>query len=64
LGLSREQLIDEMYRRSEVLRWMRERKIRSYKEVALIIAEYYARPKEFYAKLKDAEEVKPVAVSR
>jgi flagellar protein FlaI len=64
LGIEREQLISEMYRRSDVLRWMREQKIRSYKEVASIIAEYYARPKEFYRKIKAIEEVKPVAVSR
>ena len=45
-------LLTEMYRRTDVLRWMREQKIRSYKEVASIIAEYYARPKEFYQKIK------------
>jgi hypothetical protein len=38
---------------------MREQKIRSYKEVAAIIAEYYARPKIFYEKIKAGEEVKP-----
>jgi flagellar protein FlaI len=64
LGITREQLITEMNRRSEVLRWMRKSNIRSYKEVASIIAEYYARPKEFYQKILLGEEVKPVAVSR
>jgi hypothetical protein len=53
-----------MKRRSDVLHWMREQKIRSYKEVASIIAEYYARPKEFYQKILAGEEVKPVAASR
>jgi len=43
---------------------MRKEKIRSYKEVASIIAEYYARPKEFYNKILENEEAKPVAVSR
>jgi hypothetical protein len=43
---------------------MRRSKIRSYKEVANIIAEYYARPKEFYRKIMDNEEVKPVAATR
>jgi hypothetical protein len=43
---------------------MREQKIRSYKEVAAIIAEYYARPKEIYQKILAGEEVKPVAASR
>ena len=44
---------------------MRQQKIRSYKEVASIIAEYYARPKEFYQKIREnKEEVKIVAASR
>ncbi len=61
LGISREQLIAEMKRRSELLGWMRRKKIRSYKEVAAIIAEYYARPKEFYRKITQEEEEKVVA---
>ncbi|MCL5949504.1 MAG: type II/IV secretion system ATPase subunit [Candidatus Bathyarchaeota archaeon] len=64
LGITREQLIEEMNRRTEVLRWMRKGNIRSYKEVASIIAEYYARPKEFYRKILESEEVKPVAAVR
>ena len=64
LGITREQLIAEMNRRTDVLRWMRKGNIRSYKEVASIIAEYYARPREFYEKIMDIEEIKPVAVSR
>jgi len=64
LGITRDKLIEEMNRRTEVLRWMRKGNIRSYKEVALIIAEYYARPKEFYKKIMDGEEVKLVATSR
>ncbi|MCW3995017.1 MAG: type II/IV secretion system ATPase subunit [Candidatus Bathyarchaeota archaeon] len=64
LGKTKSQLIEELHRRSEVLRWMREQKIRSYKDVATIIAEYYARPKEFYQKVLASEEVKPVAASR
>ncbi|MGD0071974.1 MAG: type II/IV secretion system ATPase subunit [Candidatus Bathyarchaeia archaeon] len=64
LGITTQDLLDEMKRRSGVLHWMREQKIRSYKEVASIIAEYYARPKEFYQKILAGEEVKPVAASR
>jgi flagellar protein FlaI len=64
LGITREQLLEEMNRRTEVLRWMRKSNIRSYKEVASIIAEYYARPKEFYNKIAESEEAKPVAASR
>jgi flagellar protein FlaI len=64
LGTTREELVGEMNQRTEVLRWMRKSKIRSYKEVASIIAEYYARPKEFYRKIMETEEVKPVAASK
>ena len=64
LGLTTQDLLEEMKRRSNVLHWMRQQKIRSYKEVASIIAEYYARPKEFYQKIRANEEVKIVAASR
>ncbi len=61
LGINKEDLLIEMKKRSELLHWMREQKIRSYKEVAAIIAEYYARPKEFQTKVVPLEEVKPAA---
>jgi len=62
-GQSTQSLIEELKSRSEVLSWMRQKKIRSYKEVASIIAEYYARPKEFYEKIQGHEEVKLVAAT-
>jgi flagellar protein FlaI len=49
-GLTREELLEEIRRRRNVLSWMRRHNIRSYKDVAAIITEYYSRPKEFYAK--------------
>ncbi|MGA3112228.1 MAG: type II/IV secretion system ATPase subunit [Candidatus Bathyarchaeia archaeon] len=61
VGQTTAELVEETKRRSEVLHWMRQQKIRSYKEVAHIIAEYYARPKEFYQKIKMSEEEKLVA---
>ncbi len=64
LGITREQLVVELNRRTDVLRWMRKGNIRSYKEVASIIAEYYARPKEFYRKIVESEEAKPVAATK
>jgi hypothetical protein len=57
-------LIKEIGRRTDVLHWMRERNIRSYKDVAAIIAEYYARPKHIYNKVLAGEEVKSIATSR
>ena len=63
-GLSKKALIDEIERRRDVLHWMRERNIRSYRDVAAIIAEYYARPKHIYDKVLEGMEVTPSAASR
>ncbi len=64
VGASKKELIAEIDRRKDVLHWMRERNIRSYRDVAAIVAEYYARPKQIYEKILAGEEVKPIAVSR
>jgi flagellar protein FlaI len=63
-GVTKKDLIDEIGRRRDVLHWMRERNIRSYKDVAAIVAEYYARPKHIYEKVLAGEEVKAVAASK
>jgi flagellar protein FlaI len=63
-GVTTEDLVDEIGRRRDVLHWMRERNIRSYKDVAAIVAEYYARPKHIYEKVLAGEEVKAVAASK
>ncbi len=59
-GLSKKDMIEEIGRRKEVLHWMRERNIRSYKDVAAIIAEYSSKPKQIYEKILAGEEVKAV----
>jgi flagellar protein FlaI len=64
LGMTKKELMRELQRRKEVLHWMRENKIRSYKDVAAIIAEYYARPDEFYQKILAKKKVKIVATSK
>jgi hypothetical protein len=51
-------MIMELDRRKDVLHWMREMNIRSYKEVADIIGEYYARPSLIYKKIKAELEAK------
>jgi len=55
-GVSQEDLIDEIEHRKNVLSWMRRHNIRSYRDVAQVITQYYSRPKEFYEK-----KVEPVA---
>ena len=49
-GLTWNELAEEIKRRENVLKWMRERNIRSYKDVAGVITEYNAKPEEFYEK--------------
>ncbi len=49
-GLSWKELEDELKRREHVLQWMRQRNIRSYKDVAGVITEYNAKPEGFYEK--------------
>jgi hypothetical protein len=43
---------------------MREENIRSYRDVAAVIAEYYAEPKEVLGKIQAGQEVKIVAAPR
>jgi flagellar protein FlaI len=62
--VSEKRLLAEIDRRKDVLHWMRERKVRSYKDVAAIIAEYYSKPREFYETVAAGEEVKVLAVPR
>ncbi len=64
LGISNSELIAEMGKRRDVLHWMREQKIRSYKEVATIFAEYYARPQTFYEKIMAGEGAQAVVASQ
>jgi hypothetical protein len=62
--MNKKDLLEEIGKRKTVLHWMRERNIRSYKNVAAIIAEYCARPKHIYEKVLAGEEVGVVAVSK
>jgi len=62
-GLSTKDLEKEVEQRKNVLHWMREQNIRSYKDVAAIIAEYYSRPEEFYGKVA-LGDVESIAVAK
>jgi len=54
VGKTESELMTELEHRKNVLTWMRSRNIRSYRDVSAIIAEYYARPEEFYSKRVEA----------
>ncbi|MCX8150591.1 MAG: type II/IV secretion system ATPase subunit [Candidatus Bathyarchaeota archaeon] len=64
LGITPQEVLNEMSKRRDVLRWMKIKNIRSYKDVATIIAEYYSRPKQFYEKIMTGEEVTAFAATR
>ncbi len=64
LGRSKKELIAEIERRKEILEWMRMHNVRSYRDVAAIITEYYARPQQIYEKVIAGEEVEAVALTR
>ncbi|MCW4021552.1 MAG: type II/IV secretion system ATPase subunit [Candidatus Bathyarchaeota archaeon] len=49
-GLTWKELVDQIKQRENVLKWMRDRNIRSYRDVAGVITEYNAKPEEFYEK--------------
>jgi len=63
-GLMKQDLLEEIGKRKDVLHWMREKNIRSYKEVAEIIGEYYARPKQIYDKIQTELEAITNAISK
>jgi flagellar protein FlaI len=63
-GMGKNSLLEEISRRKDVLQWMRKRGIRSYKDVAAIVGEYCAKPKQIYEKVLAGEEVEEIAVSR
>ena len=63
-GTAKKDLIVEIEKRKKMLQWMRERNIRSYKDVSAIIAEYCARPKEILEKILSGQEVRPNVVAQ
>jgi flagellar protein FlaI len=62
-GMTKKELEKEITQRRKVLHWMREQNIRSYKDVAAIIAEYYARPESFYKRVLSGE-VEAIAIAK
>ena len=52
LGLTENEVQEELHRRKMVLEWMVENKIRRYNDVAAVIREYYADPARVYRKAR------------
>jgi len=49
-GMTWKELLAQIKQRENLLKWMRDRNIRSYRDVAGVITEYSAKPDEFYEK--------------
>ncbi len=49
-GMTWKELLAQIKQRENLLKWMRDRNIRSYRDVAAVITEYSAKPDEFYEK--------------
>ncbi|MCD6411450.1 MAG: secretion system protein E, partial [Thermoplasmata archaeon] len=52
-GMSREDMAEEIRRRIKILRWMKEKGLRSYREVAKVIAEYAEKPEDLLRKVEE-----------
>jgi len=47
-GMTRDEVMEELKRRSDVLKWMMKKGIRDYKQVANVITMYYSNPESLY----------------
>jgi len=55
-GLSKEEISQEVQRRKEILEWMQENDVRTYKEVAKAISRYTENPEDFMKKIKQTQK--------
>ncbi|RLF35688.1 MAG: hypothetical protein DRN08_02625, partial [Thermoplasmata archaeon] len=56
--LTREEITEELRRRVEILEWMRKNNLRSFKEVAKVVAKYAEMPEEFLKKIREQKNEK------
>jgi flagellar protein FlaI len=56
--MSKEDITREIRNRAEILEWMYENNVRTYKEVAKVISKYAENPEEFLTKMKHTENKK------
>jgi len=57
-GHSKEEMLDELSRRVEILEWMKENNIRAFKDVARIVSSYIETPDEVMEKVRKANQTK------
>jgi len=57
-GQSKEEMLDELSRRVEILEWMKENNIRAFKDVARIVSSYIDTPDDVIEKVRKANQTK------
>jgi archaeal flagellar protein FlaI len=57
-GQSKEEMLDELSRRVEILEWMQENNIRAFKDVARIVSSYLDTPDEVMEKIRKTSQTK------
>jgi flagellar protein FlaI len=56
-GMKKEEMMEELKRRVEILEWMKKNNIRAFKDVARMVASYSETPGEFMEKIRKESQV-------
>jgi flagellar protein FlaI len=59
-GMSKEEMLEELRRRVEILEWMRDNKVRAFKDVARIVSSYIDTPGDVIEKIRKDTKVKEI----
>jgi flagellar protein FlaI len=62
-GMSKEEMMEELKRRVEILDWMKENNIRAFKDVARIVSSYIDNPDEVMEKIRKSIQSKQQEIS-
>ncbi len=57
-GMSKEEMLDELRRRVEILEWMKDNNIRAFKDVARIVSSYIDSPNDVMEKIRKDRDLK------
>lgn len=62
-GESKEEMLDELSRRVEILDWMKDNNIRAFKDVARIVSSYLDTPDDVIEKVRKGNQAKQVKIT-
>jgi hypothetical protein len=57
-GQSKEEMLDELSRRVEILDWMKDNNVRAFKDVARIVSSYIDTPEDVMEKVRKTKQTK------